>query len=95
MEEKMLRQILDGMDEIKQGQDELRQEVAEIKKDGRRINQSVAVMETDLTFKVNVVYENVTDIIKQNRKIDNIETKQEDHEIRIWALEQVVKASNQ
>jgi uncharacterized protein YlaN (UPF0358 family) len=102
MEEKLLRQILAGMEEIKQGQAELTRRMDnseraqdEMRQDIRRINQSVAVLETDLTFKVNVVYENIVDINERNRKIDRLEKTQEDHHDRIWALEQLAKASNQ
>jgi chromosome segregation ATPase len=70
------------------------QRLDHVEQDVRRINQSVAVLEKDLTFKVNIVYENIVDINNRNQKIDRIEEKQENHEDRIWALEQTVKASH-
>jgi chromosome segregation ATPase len=80
---------------LEQGQARLEQELAETRNDVRRLNQSVAVLESDLTFKVNIVYENVVGIINRDKKIDKLENLIENHDDRIFALEQFAKASNQ
>jgi archaellum component FlaC len=87
-----LDKLEQDVSEIKQDVAELKQDVAELERNYRRLNQTVTVMENDLTFKVNILYENAVDIIEQNRKIDRVKVKQDDHETRIWALVQVVKA---
>jgi predicted RNase H-like nuclease (RuvC/YqgF family) len=61
----------------------------------RKLNQSVVVLEKEVRHDFKIIRENSGNWNERNRQIDLLQKTQEDHHDRIWALEQVVKASNQ
>jgi predicted RNase H-like nuclease (RuvC/YqgF family) len=69
--------------------------VAENEKSIRRVNQSVVVLEKEVKHDFKIIRENSGNWNERNRQIDRLQKTQEDHHDRIWALEQVAKASNQ
>jgi hypothetical protein len=50
-----------------------------------------AVIESDVNKKLDTLAEGLTGWNERNRQIDRLEDKYEDHNNRIWALEQVVR----
>jgi predicted RNase H-like nuclease (RuvC/YqgF family) len=61
----------------------------------RKLNQNVVVLEKEVRHDFKIICENSGDWNERNRQIDRLQKTQEDHHDRIWALEQVAKASNQ
>jgi glycerol-3-phosphate cytidylyltransferase-like family protein len=74
---------------------ELRGRLDENEKSIRRVNQSVVVLEKEVKHDFKIIRENSGNWNERNRQIDRLQKTQEDHHDRIWALEQVAKASNQ
>jgi hypothetical protein len=60
-----------------------------------RVNRSVVLLEKEVKHDFKIICENSGNWSERNRQIDLLQKTQEEHHDRIWALEQVVKASNQ
>ena len=89
-----LSDVRQELSDVRQELSDVRQELGKVNQDIRRLNQSVAVLEKEVRHDFRIIRENSGDWNARNRQIDRIEKTQEDHHDRIWALEQVVKASN-
>jgi len=61
----------------------------------RRVSQSVAVIEVEHGDKLKIINEGVQTIMIDNERLEVHEDKLDDHDNRIWALEQNAKAKNQ
>ena len=102
VDKELLQAISDMMDnkldpikadiaDLRQGQAEMKQEQAEMKQDIRKLNQSIAVTESKVLHELKVLNEGLTGWQERNSQIDRLESELEEHDNRIWALEQTVK----
>ena len=69
----------------------LEQGQAELAQNYHKLNQSMVAMEQKLYHNMEIIKEGITGWNERNKQIDRLESGQEDHEHRIWALEQVAK----
>ncbi len=72
------------LDNLEQGQAELRQDV-------RRLNGSVTVLEKTVNSHMTVIREGLEGFAERGPQINRLEEKYDEHDHRIWALEQAVK----
>ena len=84
--------------ELKQGQAKMQGDIAKLEqgqakleKETRNISQSVAVIEMTTVTKLDLISEGLTGWQERNKQIDRHETELENHDHRIFALEQVAK----
>lgn len=84
------------MEPIKTDISGVKSDLSEVKADLADIKQRVVkieiTQENTVIPKIQLSYEGISEINDRLGKLDKIEAKQEEHDDRIWALEQVVKA---
>ena len=79
------------LEQIQQEQADMRQEQADMRQDIRKLNQNVAVVETKVMQKLNLISEGLVGWNERNQHIDRLEAEQEEHGHRLWAIEQVLR----
>jgi hypothetical protein len=62
-----------------------------LKQDVRTIKQTVVVLEKKLHKDFELIKEGLIGWNERNRQIDRLEAEYEEHDHRIWALEQVAR----
>ena len=82
--EKSVIKLEDGQRNLEQSQEELTKGQLAIRADIARVNHT-------LEPKINAVYEGLSGILRRNEQTDQHEMRLEDHDHRIFALEQVVR----
>jgi len=85
MDEKLKREFAP----IKEDVSTLKEDVSDIK---QRVVKIEITQENIIIPNIQLAYEGIGGINERLSKLDKIEAKQEAHDDRIWALEQVVKA---
>jgi len=89
--EAILEQIQQEQADMRQEQADMRQEQADMRQDIRKLNQNVAVVETKVMQKLNLISEGLVGWNERNQHIDRLEAEQEEHGHRLWAIEQVLR----
>ena len=105
VENKVLQQILQEMKTIHQDMSvmnqrfeglengQTRSNFKALKSEVESIKDSVWVIENEHGMKINALYDAHMNTAKGIRLVGSLEEKVDDHESRIWALEQAVKAN--
>ena len=88
-----LTPINERLDTVDKRLDTMQADIAELKYGVDHVRGSVVVIENEHGRKINSIYEGYMDTQRKTDRIQPLEETVEDHDARIWALEQVVKAN--
>ncbi len=79
------------MDTLEERMDKLEENQSNMYQELRSLNRSVAVLEAELIPKIQIILDNLVALNDRDAKITRLEEVQEDHGVRIFALEEAVK----
>ena len=86
--EQMLEQVLVKLGSLEQGQAKLEQGQSKLEQDVAFVRQTVAKIEISHGNQIGIIYDNTKLALEKLDRLEPLEEKVENHDDRIWALEQ-------
>lgn len=80
---------------LKEGQASTNARLQKLEDGQQAIREDIATINRDIVPKINHMYDALNGVQEKFDRLDRVETKQDDHDHRIWALEESVKKLKQ